>query len=69
MADDKVKAGALWKKEGGRGTFFTGTLDAAAAKMALDTGRTKLLVFTNGYKEDDRHPDYIVYLAEPKASK
>ena len=69
MPDDKSKCGALWKKEGGRGTFFTGKLDEAVVRGALAAGKTKLLVFTNGYKEEDRHPDYIVYLADPNAQR
>lgn len=69
MADDKTKVGALWQREGSRGTYHMGTIDAEAVKMALGQGKTKLIVFGNGYKTEDKHPDLIVYLADPKPVK
>jgi len=69
MADDKVKVGALWEKNGAKGTFFTGKLDATAVQDALNGGNTKLLVFGNSYKTEDKHPDYAVYLADPNAQR
>lgn len=69
MADDKVKVGALWEKNSAKGTFFTGTLDKAATVDAINGGQTKLLVFANSFKKEDKHPDYVVYLVDPNAAR
>ena len=67
--DRKVKVGALWTKEGARGTYHTGKLEVADVRAALDSGKTKLLVFVNGFKDAENKTDLIVSLADPKASK
>lgn len=63
MKDDKVKVGALWKKEGPSGTYYTGSVDPKAIRDAVTEGKDRLLVFLNGYKETDKQPDLIMYLA------
>ena len=42
---DLRKVGALWKKEGKNGTFYSGKLDAEAVKSALVGDETRLLLF------------------------
>ena len=44
------KIGALWLKKGANGTFMSGTVNDA-----------KVLVFKNNYKEEAKHPDYVIY--------
>ena len=50
-----VKIGALWIGSGKNGKFMSGTID-------IDGENTiRVLVFKNGYKEQDKHPDYVIY--------
>lgn len=58
------RIGALWlsknrTRQGDR--YMSGRLQLD------DNTEIKLLVFKNGYKEEDRHPDYIIY--EPEAQQ
>lgn len=49
-----VQLTGLWKGSDKNGNVtLTGSL-----------GGARLLVFKNNYKKDEKHPDYIVYLAE-----
>lgn len=50
-----LQISALWKKEKNGKTYLSGKL-----------GNSNLLVFPNSYKEEDKHPDYLVYVAEAK---
>ena len=53
------KIGALWIKTGNSGKFMSGTLSLDET----DPNQTvKVLVFKNGYKEEAKHPDYVVYI-------
>lgn len=53
-----TKLGALWKNKNGK-DMFSGSIE-------IDGKKTPLVVFPNGYKEEPKHPDYIIYLSEPK---
>ena len=57
MADksDLVKIGALWEQEGAKGKYLGGKM-----------GDARVLVFPNGFKETDKHPDYIIYVTNPQ---
>lgn len=50
------KIGALWLGTGKTGTkFMSGRIEFD------DETEIRLLVFKNGYKEQSKHPDYIIY--------
>jgi len=51
--DDKI--GALWLRSSERGDYMTGEINGV-----------KVVIFTNGYKQDEKHPDYIVYKSKPR---
>jgi len=56
MSNEKkpmIEMGGLWKNEGKNGVYFSGYFNKA-----------KLLVFPNGYKKADNHPDFIMYITE-----
>lgn len=56
MSDDKIKLTGLWRNTSANGEeYFSGSL-----------GSAKVLVFGNRYKETDKHPDLIMYLAPGK---
>jgi len=53
-----IQIGALWRgitKNGDE--YFSGTLG----------NKARLVIFLNGYKKTDKHPDYLVYIAENKS--
>jgi muramidase (phage lysozyme) len=54
-----IKIGALWVKHGNKGAFMSGTvsLDEENPNMTV-----KVLIFKNNYKEESKHPDYVVYI-------
>lgn len=51
--DDQI--GALWMKTSGRGDYFTGEVNGQ-----------KIVVFSNSYKQAEKHPDWIIYKSRPK---
>jgi len=61
---EEVKAkresiGALWLKTSVNGaTFMSGTLEFNGEKVSVT-------VFKNGYKKEDKHPDFHIYKSEP----
>ena len=51
---DIIKFGALWRQEKSDGTvYYSGRLNRD----------TKILVFKNKYKKEERHPDLNIFLA------
>lgn len=50
-----ARIGALWIKSGKNGKYLAGTIDID------NRNSVKLMVFPNGYKEEERHPDYVIY--------
>lgn len=63
MASDLRKVGALWKKDGAKGTFYAGKLDAEAMKSALVGSETSLLIFPVRNKKNPRQPDIEIFCA------
>jgi len=55
-----AKVGALWLKTGNNGKFMSGTITLGEGENAT----IRLLVFKNGYKEESKHPDYVIYTPE-----
>lgn len=52
-----VKIGALWLKEGKNGRFMSGVI-----KNGENENDVRILVFRNSFKEEPRHPDYVIYV-------
>lgn len=51
------KLGALWVKTGKNGKFMSGVVE-------IDGVKTNIVVFKNDHKENEKHPDYKIYLSE-----
>jgi len=51
--------GALWKRQSERGEYFTGS-------VTLDGVKTEVVVFPNGYKRSDKHPDFRILKARSR---
>jgi uncharacterized protein (DUF736 family) len=62
MADKNEKLGALWAKASSRGQYFTGQLE-------IDGVKTRIVVFENKFKDDEKKPDFIIYKAIPRESQ
>lgn len=58
MENNKKHVGALWIKTSKKGTQF----------LAGKIGATDVVIFQNGYKDNDVKPDYLVYKSEKKSS-
>ena len=57
------ECGALWAKTSGNGKrYFSGKLDWEKIKEA----NGNVVLFPNGYKKEEKHPDYLVYIQEPQ---
>lgn len=57
------KIGALWIGEGRNGKFMSGRIELVEGQ------EVRILVFKNSYKEESRHPDYIIYEPENQEEK
>ena len=66
MEEKKRKTvGALWQKTDKNGKkYFSGQFE-------IDDTTHKVVVFSNGYKTQEKHPDFVIYPStpqEPRAS-
>lgn len=56
--DDKI--GALWMKQTrDNADYFKGSIEIGGQ-------RQEIVIFRNGFKEAEKHPDYIVYKSQPR---
>jgi len=58
------ECGALWKQKGKNQNFLSGHVE-------VDNGlgekqKVKLVVFSNKHKQQDKHPDFRVYLSKER---
>jgi len=56
MPDDKIKLTGLWRNTSAGGTDY----------LSGNLGSARILIFDNRYKETDKHPDMVMYLAPGK---
>lgn len=54
--------GALWVNEGKSQKYLAGQIE-------IDGKLTKIVVFKNTFKKDEKHPDYRIYLKNEKGLK
>ena len=58
MPQQEDKVGALWARTSSKGTkYFSGEINGQ-----------KVVVFANGRKDSDKHPDWHVYKSTPQES-
>lgn len=63
MPSKEDKIGALWAKQTrDNAEYFKGSIEIGGT-------RQEVVIFRNGYKEADRHPDYIVYRSQPRPDR
>lgn len=56
---DLIQLTGLWE-----GTDKDGNLT-----LSGNFGNCRLVIFANGYKEEEKHPDFIAYIAKKKDKK
>lgn len=59
---DLVKIGGIWKNKSAAGKPY---LSGSISEDVELTAGTRITIFPNGFKEEDKHPDYIIYKSEP----
>lgn len=59
MAEQEKSIGALWEKKSSKGTWFSGSIE-------VDNKKISIVVFSNDFKKEDKHPDYKIYVSQPK---
>jgi len=63
MNDKKKSIGALWLRESKDGKkYMSGQLEIGERKLPL-------VIFKNGFKKSDKHPDYMIYKSEKVETK
>ena len=60
MSEKQKDAGALWLNVSKTGTKHM------SGSVEIDGVKTKIVVFKNNYKEEEKHPDYKIYLSQPR---
>lgn len=69
---DQIEIGALWKKEGRSQKFLSGTLDFKknlTEAQWVDFAKTRqmqVVIFTNKFKQNERHPDLRIYVSKSR---
>ena len=62
-----MKLGAFWKKvDKNNNAYMSGVLDNDAMPH---TQKIPVVLFKNTRKEDEKQPDYLLYLSESRESK
>lgn len=51
--------GALWKRQGTKGEFFTGNIEVNGTKLDI-------VIFSNDKGDNPKRPDYKIYKSQPK---
>lgn len=63
MKEEKKSIGALWKNKSQKGdTYLSGSIEIGKEKIDI-------IVFKNNYKEQEKHPDYKIYLKTKQEAK
>ena len=62
MSEKQKDIGALWLNVSKAGTKYM------SGSVEIDGVKTKIVVFKNNYKEEEKHPDYKIYLSQPQGA-
>jgi uncharacterized protein (DUF736 family) len=54
--------GALWLKEGRKGKYMSGVVTVNGVEQ-------RIVVFKNHYKQEDKHPDYRIFMSKPREER
>ena len=62
MSEKQKDCGALWLNVSKTGTKYM------SGSVEIDGVKTKIVVFKNNYKEEEKHPDYRIFLSTPQGA-
>lgn len=57
----KREIGAFWTRESSKGKYLSGSIE-------LEGKKVKVVMFPNRYKDNDKKPDYVLYLSQETSS-
>lgn len=58
MSEQKEKSiGGFWKKEKNDKKYMSGVIE-------INGEKSNVVIFQNGYKKEEKHPDYVMYLSK-----
>ena len=57
----KREIGAFWTRESSKGKYLSGSIE-------LEGKKVKVVMFPNRYKDNDKKPDYVLYLSQETPS-
>lgn len=72
MPEKSDELGALWRKEGRRGEYWTGKIKIAhaeAASLADERGELAVVAFLDTDKRNERAPDVRLYISRPRSDQ
>ena len=56
---DPAEFGVLWEKTGGKGQYFTGSIE-------IDGVKHQIVVFKNAHKRSEKAPDWRILKSQPR---
>lgn len=59
MEEKKRSIGGIWKRTTKKGDLLL------SMRVELDGKKYELVGFKNGFKTEDKHPDFSIFLSEP----
>ena len=63
MSEKKQSIGALWGHESRNGAkYLSGVIEVGSVKWDI-------VIFKNTFKQEAKHPDYRIFLSEPKVGR
>ena len=63
MSEKQKDIGCLWLNESKNGNKYM------AGNVEIDGVKHKIVVFKNTYKDDEKKPDYRIYLSQPMGAR
>lgn len=63
MSDKKKANGAIWKKSGQYGEYLSGQVELSNGE------KVNFKAYLNNYKQAEKHPDYRIFLDQPKVQQ
>jgi len=62
----KREIGAFWTQESAKGKYLSGSIEVDELGVRK---KIKVVMFPNRYKDNDKKPDYVLYLSQDSQSE
>jgi len=60
VENQEQSIGALWSKQSKNGANYL------SGSVEIDGKKTQIVVFKNKFKEQDKHPDWKIFISQPQ---